>query len=301
LIVGEDRNGSALDRRAVPGTSTTGVVRVAAPAGVEADLAVDALWRAGAIAIEERGTPTGVLLLAGVAPGADLGPLLEAVDGSWPAEVVAVDLDAALDAWRAFARVVSVGERLRVRPPWVPAGPQGDAVDVVIDPGRAFGSGAHASTRLALAALDRLVLGGERVLDAGCGSGVLGIAALALGAAEAVGVDHDPAAVTASRGNAVHNAVGDRFMVTGRRLDEVVATDAPFDLVTANLLLPDLLTLATALRAGLAADGSLVVSGILIEQRPQAIASASRLGLIPVGEETADGWLAVTFAASTAA
>jgi ribosomal protein L11 methyltransferase len=138
------------------------------------------------------------------------------------------------------------------------------------------------------------------VLDAGCGSGVLGIAALALGAAEAVGVDHDPVAVAASRANAARNGFGDRFTVTGRRLDDVVVTDAPFDLVTANLLLPELLALASALRTALAADGSLVVSGILIDQRPQAIASASQLGLVPVGEETADGWLAVTFAGSSA-
>ncbi|MGH9249709.1 MAG: 50S ribosomal protein L11 methyltransferase [Acidimicrobiales bacterium] len=300
MIVREDPDGSVPVSQACSGTSTTGVVRVAVPAGGEADLAADALWRAGASAIEERETPTGLLLVAGVAAGADLSPLLEAVDGSWPAEVAAVDVDAALDAWRTFARAVSVGERLRVRPPWVPAGSHRGSVDVVIDPGRAFGSGAHGSTRLALAALDRLVRGGERVLDAGCGSGVLGIAALALGAAEAVGVDHDPVAVAASRANAARNGFADRFTVTGRRLDEVVVTDAPFDLVTANLLLPELLALASALRAALAADGSLVVSGILIDQRPQAIASASRLGLVPVGEETADGWLAVTFAGSSA-
>jgi hypothetical protein len=132
VIVREDPDGSVPVSQACPGTSTTGVVRVAVPAGGEADLAADALWRAGAIAIEERETPTGLLLVAGVAAGADLAPLLEAVDGSWPAEVAAVDVDAALDAWRTFARAVSVGERLRVRPPWVPAGSHRDSVDVVI-------------------------------------------------------------------------------------------------------------------------------------------------------------------------
>jgi hypothetical protein len=73
------------------------VVRVAVPA-VDADVAADAMWRAGAIAIEERDTPTGLLLVAGVAPGADIGRLLGAVDHRWPAEVVAVDIDAALAA-----------------------------------------------------------------------------------------------------------------------------------------------------------------------------------------------------------
>jgi ribosomal protein L11 methyltransferase len=269
---------------------------VAVPRGVDAELAADALWRAGAVAIEERETPARVVLVAGVAPGGDIAPLLEAVRDRWPAEASAVDVDGALDAWRAFARPVTVGRRLLVRPPWVPAGPRAGAIEVLIDPGRAFGSGAHASTRLALAAIERLVRGGERVLDAGCGSGVLGVVALALGAAEAVGVDHDPDAVAASGANAVRNGVGDRFTVTGRPLDEVVAGGPPFDLVAANLLLPELLAVAPALRAALSADGSLVVSGILVDQRRPVMAGAASLGLDPVGEETAEGWLAVTFA-----
>jgi ribosomal protein L11 methyltransferase len=283
------------------GTSTAGVVRVAVPAGAEAELAADALWGAGAVAIEEREASTGVELVAGVAPGNDIEPLLAAVDGSWPAEAVEVDVDGALEAWRGFARPVTIGERLLVRPPWIPAGPRGGSVDVVIDPGWAFGSGAHASTRLALAALDRLVGGGERVLDAGCGSGVLGIVALALGAAGAVGVDHDEAAVAASRANAARNGVGDRFTVIGGRVDEVMAAQSPFDLVAANLLLPDILALAPALRAALAADGSLLVSGILVAQRAPVMAAATQLGLHPVAEETADDWLAVTLVPAASA
>jgi ribosomal protein L11 methyltransferase len=276
---------------------STFVVRVAVPA-VDADVAADAMWQAGAIAIEERDTPTGRLLVAGVAPGDDIGPLLAAVDRRWPAEVVAVDIDAALDAWRAFARAVRVGDRLVVRPPWVSARPAGEAVEVLIDPGRSFGSGAHASTRLALVALERLVRGGERVLDAGCGSGVLGIAALALGAAEVVGVDHDPAAIAASRANAARNRVGDRFTPSDGPLDEAAAVDGPFDLVVANLLLPDLLALASALGAALAADGSLVVSGVLVDQRRPVVAAAGS-GLVPVAEDAAEGWLAVTFVRRT--
>jgi ribosomal protein L11 methyltransferase len=280
-----------------PGTPTS-VVRVAVPAA-DADLAADALWQAGAAAIEERDTPTALLLVAGVAPGAEIGPLLAAVDRRWPAEVAAVDIDPALDAWKPFARAVRAGDRLVVRPPWVPAIPAREAVDVVIDPGRAFGSGAHASTRLALVELQRLVGGGERVLDAGCGSGVLGIAALALGAAEVVGVDNDPAAIAASRANATRNRLGDRFRASYGPLDEVAATDGPFDLVVANLLLPDLVALAPTLRAALTADGSVAMSGLVVDQRRPVVAAATRSGLVPVGEQAAEGWLAVTFARRT--
>jgi ribosomal protein L11 methyltransferase len=271
---------------------------VAVPAAA-ADVAADALWLAGAIAIEERDAPSGLLLVAGVAPGGDIGRLLAAVGRRWPAEVVVVDVDAALDAWKPFARAVRAGDRLAVRPSWVPASPAGGAVEVVIDPGRAFGSGSHVSTRLALAALERLVRGGERVLDAGCGSGVLGIAALVLGAAEVVGVDHDPAAISASRANATRNGVGDRFTARDRPLDEVAAAEGPFDLVVANLLLPDLLALAPALGAALAADGSVAVSGVVVDQRRRIVGAATRSGLVPVGEEAAEGWLAVTFARGT--
>jgi ribosomal protein L11 methyltransferase len=279
-----------------PGASTP-VVTVAVPAA-DADVAADAMWQAGAIGIEERDTPTGLLLVA-AAPGGDIGRLLASVAHRWPAEVVAVDIDAALDAWKTYARPARAGDRLVVRPPWVPAIPAGGAIEVVIDPGRAFGSGAHASTCLALAALERLVGGGERVLDAGCGSGVLGIAALALGAAEVVGVDHDPVAIAASRANATRNRVGDRFTASDRPLDEVAAADGPFDLVVANLLLPDLLVLAGALGAALTADGSLAVSGVLVDQRQPVVAAAARSGLVPVGEETTEDWLAVTFARPT--
>src|SRR5919106_748617 len=175
--------------------------------------------------------------------------------------------------------------------PWEAGGP---APEVVVDPGRAFGSGTQASTRLALAALDRLVRGGERVLDAGCGSGVLGIAALALGAGHAVGVDRDPAALEASRANAAPNAVEDRLVVTPAPLDDVVASEEPFDLVVANLLLPDLVEMAPALRAALADGGTLVVSGVLVGQRGPVNDAAAALGLVPAGEDTDDGWLAVT-------
>jgi ribosomal protein L11 methyltransferase len=270
---------------------------VAVPAGVDAELVADALWQAGAAAIEERTGATGVVLVAGVRAADDVDGLAAAVAGRWPVRMVALDLDAALDAWRAYARAVPAGERLLVRPPWVAARPHAGRVEVVIDPGRAFGSGDHPSTRLALAALDRLVRGGERVLDAGCGSGVLAIAALALGAAAAWGVDHDPVALAASEANAARNGVGYRLVVTGDPLDAVVAAYPPFDVVVANLLLPDLLALAPSLRAALAAGGSLVVSGVLAAQRQAVVDAVTPLGMVVVGEELDAGWSALTLRA----
>ncbi len=262
-------------------------VRVTVPVA-DADLATDRLWQAGASAIAERAVPGGVVLDA----GGDPGSLLAAVAGRWPAETVVVDLAAALDAWRPYARAVTVGDRLIVRPPWVAPLVAPGAVEVIVDPGRAFGSGAHPSTRLALAALVQLVQGGERVLDVGCGSGVLALAALALGGAEAVGVDIDPAAREATTANAARNGMGDRLAVTDSIARAAGPTGGRYPLVVANLLLPDLVSLAPEIATAVHEHGALVVSGVLEGQRAdleQAFAGASVVAA--AGE---DGWLALT-------
>jgi ribosomal protein L11 methyltransferase len=270
-------------------------VRVTVPAG-EAELAADKLWCAGAAAVEERPPVAArgeIVLVAGPAKGGDAEPLLASVAGRWPAEIVTLDLDAALDAWRAHARAVRVG-RLLVRPPWVHEQADHDLVEVVVDPGRAFGSGAHVSTRLALAALVDLVHGGERVLDVGCGSGVLGIAAVRLGAGAAVAVDVDPAAVAAARANADRNGVGRRVAVVVGDAAEGAASPGRYDLVMANMLSPELRAVAPAVAAALAPGGVAVLAGLLEEQRSGVLAAYGTLGLGPVGEPACEeGWTAL--------
>ena len=155
---------------------------------------------------------------------------------------------------------IRISAHLWIVPTWhVPSDPA--AINIVLDPGLAFGTGSHPTTRLCLRWLDDNLRGGESVLDYGCGSGILAIAALKLGAAHAVGIDVDSQAVSASRDNAIANKTGNaRFYLP---------EDAPsssYDLVVANILTNPLRMLAPLLAHATRPGGQIVLSGILEEQ-----------------------------------
>ena len=154
---------------------------------------------------------------------------------------------------------IRISQRLWIVPTWhTPSDP--DAINITLDPGLAFGTGSHPTTRLCLRWLDANIKGGERVLDYGCGSGILAIAALKLGAASATGVDVDVQAVQASRDNASANLVDANFHLP----DAVPKQQA--DIVIANILTNPLKMLAPLLTNAVRQGGQIVLSGILSEQ-----------------------------------
>jgi ribosomal protein L11 methyltransferase len=155
---------------------------------------------------------------------------------------------------------VLIGERLWIGPSWHQSAP--GRVAVTIDPGLAFGTGTHPSTKLVLAYLERTIRGGERVLDYGCGSGILAIAAAKLGAAHVDGVDVDPQAVETAAANAHVNGVGVNAMLP----DALAAGD--YDLVVSNILAQPLIVLAPLLAAR---GRRLALSGILDEQAEEVM------------------------------
>jgi ribosomal protein L11 methyltransferase len=159
---------------------------------------------------------------------------------------------------------IRISEKLWIVPSWAIA-PDPSAVNLVLDPGLAFGTGSHPTTRLCLHWLERKLRGGERVLDYGCGSGILAIAALRLGAVEALGVDVDPLALVAARANAAHNLVDARF------IDTETASDFQADLVAANILANPLIMLAPLLAGHLNKGGRIALSGILEVQAEEVI------------------------------
>ena len=170
------------------------------------------------------------------------------------------------DRWRAFHEPVLVGGRIWVRPPW--ADPRADALDLVIDPGQAFGTGAHPTTRLSLELMLELEPAGS-FADLGCGSGVLAIAAARLGFAPVAGVDNEPAALDATRANAAANGVDlDRV----ERVNLREQPPPPARTVTANLMRPLLLLLA-----GRIAPEALILSGLLEDEVDELVAAFAPL------------------------
>lgn len=198
------------------------------------------------------------------------------------------------DAWKAHFPVLRIGRRLVIRPTWRRHRRGPDDVIVAMDPGMAFGTGLHPTTRLCLAALesvaDRGALAGARVLDVGCGSGILAIAALRLGAATAVGVDTDPIAVEATVANARRNGLARRVHA---RAGSLPSGDTPFDIVLANLIAGVLVPLAPALRDEIRPGGTLLASGIFVDREAEVVTAFEAAGLV-IGERSVDGdWVAL--------
>ena len=178
---------------------------------------------------------------------------------------------------------IRVSERLWIVPSWHQA-PDPQAINLVLDPGMAFGTGSHPTTRLCLEWLERTVTPDVSILDYGCGSGILAIAAAKLGAGEVLGVDIDEQAVSAARSNAERNAVAVRFD------DSAKAIEGQFDIVVANILSNPLKALAPAICSHVRAGGQLALSGILAEQADELIACYSPYLALRVAD-TRDSWV----------
>jgi ribosomal protein L11 methyltransferase len=192
-------------------------------------------------------------------------------------------------SWMDNFQPMRFGRRLWIVPSWHEA-PEPDAVNLLLDPGLAFGTGTHPTTALCLQWLDGQPLDGCTVLDFGCGSGILAIAALLLGAEHAVGTDIDPQAVEASRDNANRNGIDPaRFPVY---LPENLPQEQA-DVVVANILAGPLVALAPQITSLVKTGGRLALSGILAEQAEEVRAAyAADFDLDPTAEQ--DGWVRIS-------
>jgi ribosomal protein L11 methyltransferase len=178
---------------------------------------------------------------------------------------------------------IRIEDDLWIVPTWsTPPAP--DGINLVLDPGLAFGTGSHPTTRLCLQWLRQALRGGERVLDYGCGSGILAIGAARLGARDVRGTDIDPQAIDASRANAAANGVAATFALPD------AIDPAPADVVVANILANPLIVLAPLLAARTTARGRVALSGILVDQADDVVAAYAPWFTLAAWR-TADGWV----------
>lgn len=266
---------------------------VTAPIG-ESELAADVLWTLGVRGVEERASTSSasdVELWTSV--GDDDSAVARAASAlreGWTWRIETVDAEPA-ETWREHARTVAIGDSVMIIPAWldppVPAG----TTPVYIEPEASFGLGDHPSTRLALEHLSRALeeRPGARVLDVGCGSGVLAITAVLRGASCARAVDVSSAAVEAARHNVLRNDVESFVEVDGTGVDDLHEN---YDVVVANILAPVLVSMASELRRVTEPGGLLIISGMVADRHGHVLEALAPLVAVDTSES--GGWAAVS-------
>jgi ribosomal protein L11 methyltransferase len=266
------------------------------------------LWEHGALGVVEEEPPGEAPRVRAFFPDtASSGGLLRAVNTyrsslaslGFAVSPAAPEITPLLDgdwahAWQQSFPPIEVGARLLIVPPWEarPEAALGERVQVIIEPGRAFGTGHHGSTEGCLALLEDVLsrrAPGATVLDIGTGTGILAIAAVKLGAPSALGIDIDPDAIAAARVNAERNGCADRIaLVLGG--PETLEAGRGFRLVVANLLAHTHRTLATRYRLIVEPGGLLVAGGILADEHPGVVDALRPAAFEPVANRVVDGW-----------
>lgn len=214
---------------------------------------------------------------------------LEASGVEYKLETSGIEQEDWQNAWKKYYHAMDIGQRLAIVPGWETY--DTDRIVITMDPGMAFGTGTHETTSLCLETLDSMVKGGERVLDIGTGSGILAIAALKLGAAEAEGVDIDPMCVRTAGENAERNGVAERFTVLVGDLSDKAS--GKYNIITANIVAAAILSLAPHVPVLMASGARFIASGIIDTRKDEVLAGLRAAGLEPVEIKEKRGWVCV--------
>ena len=207
------------------------------------------------------------------------------------ASVRALDERVWRDGWKKHFARTKVGRRFEILPPWESDAASPDLISIVINPGMAFGTGQHETTAGCLELLEDIVRRGDRVLDLGCGSGILAIAAAKLGAACVLAIDNDPEALNAAHENIVMNRVGE--VVRAELHDGPPVETRTYDVAAANVLAEPLADMAAALTSCVKNNGALVLSGIESERRAVVEVAYGHQGWRVTREFDRSGWVSL--------
>ena len=198
------------------------------------------------------------------------------------------------EAWKVYYHPIRVGKNLLIRPLWVDYKLQPEDIELALDPGMAFGTGTHPTTQLCLVALEERMQPGLRVLDLGCGSGILAIAAAKLGAASVLGVDTDPIAVKATMENAQQNGVAEKISAQHGSLEGLVGSARRFDLIVVNILARIIIEMCGQGLGQVVRPGGIgVFSGIIDTQANEVEAALRETGLDPYTRRQQGDWLVI--------
>ena len=209
-------------------------------------------------------------------------------DGDAQTVCAAYDPGDYTEAWRRGVRAHTVGSMV-IAPPWLAA--EYDAMTtIVVEPSTGFGTGEHETTRATLLLLQHAVRAGDTVIDAGCGSGVLAIAAARMGAARVAAIDNDPQAITNADDNVARNGVGDRVTVIDGDALVLAPLLAPARVIVANIIAAVLIAFLPAAGRALAPDGDVIVGGVLRSERDGFVRDAAQLGWRVEREQTEGEW-----------
>ena len=198
------------------------------------------------------------------------------------------------EAWKVHYHPVRIGKRLLIRPLWTQVDLQPDDIEIALDPGMAFGTGTHPTTQLCLEALEDLIVPSANVLDLGCGSGILAIAAAKLGALHVLALDIDTVAVEAALLNAEQNSAAEKITVQEGSLESLVTSARRFDLIVVNILACIIIEMCSQHLGEVVRPGGLAIfSGIIEEQADDVETALRTTGLQPYARRKQGDWVVI--------